>query len=53
MKRYIVHVQFVAVGVKVTAKNSREAKKKARVKVAKMRPERMIDGHNLFADEIA
>lgn len=50
-KPYIVHVQFEALGVKVTAKNEREAKKKARAMFLSGRRRPKIDGQNLFANE--
>jgi hypothetical protein len=50
MKTYTAHVQFEAIGLRVTAKNTREAKKKIRAKVAKLRPLRLLDRNNLFIE---
>lgn len=50
MKTYNAHVQFEAIGLRVTAKNAREARKKIFAKIAKLRPVRLLDRNNLFID---
>lgn len=50
MKTYNAHIQFVAFGLTVKAKNAREAKKKILAKVAKLRPVRLLDRNSLFID---
>ena len=47
---YSAHVQFNAIGVNVKARNAREARRKVRAKVAKLKAARLIDRGNLFIE---
>ena len=47
---YLVHVQFHAVELKVTATSEADAKRKAKVKVGKRSITKLIDTRNLWAD---
>lgn len=52
MKTYQVHVQFEALGMRVRAKNIREAREKTKTRLDKKKPSRLIDKKNFFFDEL-
>ena len=50
-KVFVGHVQFEAVGVRVTASSKREARQKILIKVGRMCPLRLLDRNNFYVDE--
>ncbi len=50
-KKYLIHVQFDAVEIVVSAKNKREAKKKKYDRINKRPPSAFVDLKNTFIDE--